>query len=58
MYKYQELDPKTQGYGDIKYTIRRYQKMKGKFRQRSKFNITNNAQAQKMVDILQNWMKE
>jgi hypothetical protein len=56
MYKYQEFDAKTQDYGIIKYTIRRYQKRNGKFKQRSKFNITSNEQANKIVSILQNWM--
>ena len=56
MYKYQEFDPKIQGYGATKYTIRRYQKRNGRFKQKSKFNITNSEQAKKIVDTLQRWL--
>ena len=58
MYKYQDLDRKSGEYGPIKYSIRRYQKRNGAYQQKSKFNISSNDQAQKMIDILESWMKE
>lgn len=54
-FKYQEIDPKTGDFGEPKATIRRYQKRDGSLRQRSKFNISSAAQAQKMADILKRW---
>lgn len=58
MFKYQEWDEKANGYGPVKYSIRRYQKRYGEYKQKSKFNITNAAQAEKIIDILQNWISE
>ncbi len=58
MYKFQEFDNKTQDYGPTKYSIRRYQKSKGEYKQKSKFNISNAGQAQKVIDILSAWISE
>ncbi|MAZ78223.1 MAG: hypothetical protein CMF39_06050 [Legionellaceae bacterium] len=58
MYKYQDLDRKSGEYGPVKYSIRRYQKRNGVYQQKSKFNISSNDQAKKMIDILNNWMTE
>lgn len=55
MYKYQDWDPKTQNYGPIKFTIRRYQKNKGIYIQRSKFNISSVDQAKQMIAVLHKW---
>ena len=41
-----------------KYTIRRYQKRSGEFRQQSKFNISSKAQAQALIGALQKWIDE
>ena len=40
MYKYQQWDNKLDGYGAVKYSIRRYQKRNGIYSQRSKFNLS------------------
>ncbi len=56
MFLYQELDPKTQDFGDMKYSIRRYQKRNDKFWLKSKFNISSSDQAQKIIDILSKWL--
>lgn len=56
MFRYQELIPDTGEYGPEKYTIRRYQKSGGEYRQRSKFNISNVAQAKKIVETLTKWI--
>ena len=58
MYKYQDLDRKSSEYGPIKYSIRRYQKRNGAYQQKSKFNISSSDQARKMIEILENWMKD
>jgi hypothetical protein len=58
VYKYQDWDRQKEAYGPEKYTIRRYQKRNGQYVTKSKFNISNKEQAQKIIDVLQNWMKE
>ena len=58
VFKFQDWDDKEQEYGPIKYTIRRYQKRHGEFKMKSKFNISNNDQAQKVVDVLSKWIAE
>jgi len=56
LFRYQDLDRSTGQYGADKYTIRRYQKQKGQFVPKSKFNISSKAQAQKIIDTLSNWV--
>lgn len=56
LFRYQEWDAKANDYGPEKYSIRRYQKRYGEFRQKSKFNISSREQAQKIIDALQGWM--
>ncbi len=58
MYQYQDWDKKSQDYGPVKFTIRRYQKKNGVYKPRSKFNISSVDQAKKMIEILNNWMSE
>ena len=58
IYRYQEWDEKNQIYGADKFTIRRYQKRNGEYRQKSKFNISSVAQAEKIVTALQQWTQE
>ena len=58
LFRYQDLDRSTGKYGPEKYTIRRYQKQKGQFMPKSKFNISSKAQAQKIVETLNNWLQE
>ncbi len=58
VFKFQEWNAKEQEYGPIKYTIRRYQKRHGEFKMKSKFNISNNDQAQKVIDVLSKWIAE
>lgn len=58
MFKYQEWSKSTDDYGPIKYTIRRYQKRNNMFSQKSKFNISNDKQAQMVIDVLQKWVAE
>ncbi|EGV28232.1 hypothetical protein ThidrDRAFT_3935 [Thiorhodococcus drewsii AZ1] len=58
IFRYQEWDRTKGEYGADKYTIRRYQKRGGEYRQQSKFNISSRAQAQGLIDALQGWIAE
>lgn len=58
IYKYQDWDRQKEKYSDDRYTIRRYRKMSGEYRQQSKFNISSRMQAQKIIEALQNWTSE
>ena len=56
LFKYQDWDGKKDGYGPVKFTIRRYRKMSGTYRQQSKFNISSVDQGKKIVDTLTKWI--
>lgn len=58
MFLYQDLDPKTDTFGDPKVTIRRYRKSGGQFRQQSKFNISGRKQALEIAEVLGFWFRE
>lgn len=58
IYRYQDWDQKKDAYGADKYTIRRYQKKNGEYKQRSKFNISSVEQAAQIIEALQGWMQE
>ncbi len=58
VFKYQDWDRAKEVYSDDKYTIRRYRKMSGDYRQQSKFNISSKKQAMKLVEILQEWAQD
>lgn len=57
MYRYQDWDKKLQDYGQVKFSIRRYQKRHGEYKQKSKFNISSEQQAQQIIDTLQGWLQ-
>ena len=56
MFCYQDWDNANQCFGPIKYSIRRYQKQNEQFWLKSKFNISSEAQAKKILEVLQNWL--
>jgi len=56
LFKYRQWDNKIDDFGPDKFTIRRYRKMKGEFKQQSKFNISNKEQAEKIVLTLKKWI--
>lgn len=56
MFRYQDWDRAKQEYGSDKYAIRRYQKRSGEYQLKSKFTISSEDQAQKIIDALQQWM--
>ena len=58
IFRYQDLNRTTGEYGPEKYSIRRYQKQKGNYLPKSKFNISSKAQAQKIIDALSRWASE
>jgi hypothetical protein len=58
VFRYQEWDKTKETYGPDKYTIRRYQKRAGEYRQQSKFNISSRAQAEGLIAALQGWLTE
>lgn len=58
MYRYQEWVPAQQNYGPVKYSIRRYQKRNDQYWQKSKFNISSEEQARKIISALTQWLDE
>lgn len=56
LYRYQEWDNGKQAFSAPKYSIRRYQKRNNQYWQKSKFNISSDDQARKIIDTLNEWM--
>lgn len=57
IFKYQDWDKRSEKYGPEKYSIRRYQKKNNEYRAKSKFNISNKEQAEKIIQVLTNWIE-
>jgi hypothetical protein len=57
LFRYQQWDKRKNEYGSDSYAIRRYQKRGGEYQQKSKFNISSDKQAAKIVETLQKWLK-
>jgi len=58
LFRYQDWDRAKGEYGPEKYSIRRYQKRGGEYRQQSKFNISSRAQAEGLIEALQGWLDQ
>jgi hypothetical protein len=58
IFRYQDWERAKQAYGPEKYSIRRYQKRAGEYRQQSKFNISSRAQAEALIKALQGWLDQ
>ncbi|VEG92308.1 hypothetical protein [Legionella spiritensis] len=56
MFRYQDWDNGKQAYGPVKYSIRRYQKRNNQYWMKSKFNISSEDQARKIIEILNKWL--
>lgn len=56
VFKYQDFNRTTGEYGPVKFRIGRYQKRSGSYYPHSKFNISSEEQARKIVEILQDWI--
>jgi len=53
-FHYQEKD-KTGNFGEPKVSLRRFQKISGVYKQRSKFNVSSKAQAEQIIEVLKKW---
>ncbi|MFT5393567.1 MAG: hypothetical protein ACI8PT_003769 [Gammaproteobacteria bacterium] len=58
LFKYQDWDSRKEDYGPTKFTIRRYQKRNDNYQPKSKFNISSEDQARKLIAALQTWTEE
>lgn len=58
LFRYHQWDDKLGDYGPEKYVVKRYKKMNGEYRAQSKFNISSADQARKIIEALQEWLKE
>ncbi|MGA7277634.1 MAG: hypothetical protein WBW79_06825 [Desulfocapsaceae bacterium] len=58
LFRYQNLNRTSGEFGPDMYSIRRYQKRQGSYIPKSKFNISNSAQAEKISTALQKWVKQ
>ncbi|MFA5959325.1 MAG: hypothetical protein WC785_02280 [Tatlockia sp.] len=56
MFRYQDWENSKQAFGPVKYSIRRYQKRNNQYWMKSKFNISSEDQARKIIDVLTNWL--
>jgi hypothetical protein len=56
LFKYQDWEAAKNAYGPVKYTIRRYQKRNNQYWQKSKFNISSEEQARKIIEVLTSWL--
>jgi hypothetical protein len=58
LFRYQDWDNTKQDFGPVKYSIRRYQKRNNQYWMKSKFNISSEDQAQKIIEVLSNWLQQ
>lgn len=58
VFRYQEWNANKQAYGEAKYSIRRYQKRNDQYWMKSKFNISSDEQAKKIIEVLSAWLDE
>lgn len=56
MFRYQDWDNAKNTFGPVKYSIRRYQKRNNQYWMKSKFNISSDDQAKKIIDVLTEWL--
>jgi hypothetical protein len=57
LFKYREYDRRKEEMGKVKFSLRRYQKRNGSYRQQAKFNISSETQATAIVETLGQWIK-
>ena len=55
MFLYEEMDRKTEKWGDPKIAIVRFKKSGGQYRKQSSFNVSSRKQASQIVDVIQRW---
>mgnify|MGYP006306786089 CR=1 FL=1 len=56
LFRYTQWDKKNSDFGPERFSIRRYRKINGEYMQQSKFTISSESQAQKIVDTLSGWI--
>lgn len=56
IFRYQQWERGKEAYSPDRFTIRRYRKMGGEYKQQSKFNISSAAQAVKLIEALEKWV--
>jgi hypothetical protein len=56
VFRYQDWDNSKQDFGPVKYSIRRYQKRNNQYWMKSKFNISSEDQARKIIEVLTEWL--
>ena len=57
LFRYREWDTRRNDFGPDKFTIRRYRKVGGLYRQQSKLNLTSREQAARLVATLAQWLE-
>ncbi len=58
VFLYRDWNRKSEEFGPIKFTLRKYRKQRGTYRQESKFNIGSTEQAKSIADILKEWAEK
>ncbi|ARG96715.1 hypothetical protein [Legionella micdadei] len=58
MFRYQDWDNSKNDFGPVKYSIRRYQKRNNQYWMKSKFNISSEEQARKIIEVLTEWLAQ
>ncbi|CAM2059753.1 conserved hypothetical protein [Desulfovibrionales bacterium] len=58
IFRCRQWDIHKEAYGPEQYTIRRYKKTGGEYRQQSKFTISSPNQARKIIEVLRSWLDE
>lgn len=58
IFRYQQWEEAKNAYSPDKYVIRRYRKMGGEYKMQSKFVISSPAQAEKIIETLNTWIKD
>ena len=58
IFKYRQWQRSKEEYGPERFSIRRYRKMGGEYRQQAKFNISSVDQAKKIIEALSAWVGE
>ncbi len=58
IFRYQQWEADKSAYSADRYTIRRYRKQNDEYRQQSKFNISSDEQARKIIEALNKWLAE
>lgn len=58
LFKLRQWEARKEEFGKPKFSLRRYQKSGGVFRQRSKFDISSEDQARQIVEALSKWVDE